>query len=70
LARGTKEPTHHHHLICTNCGRIIDYTDFVDEELELLKKTEKELTKKYNFEINNHTIQFYGLCDECSDKEK
>jgi len=70
LARGTKETSHHHHLICTKCGRIIDYTDFVDEELELLKKTEKELSKKYNFEIKNHTIQFYGLCDKCSDEEK
>jgi Fur family ferric uptake transcriptional regulator len=49
---------------------IIDYTDFVDEELELIEKTEKELSKKYNFEIKNHTIQFYGLCDKCSDKEK
>ncbi|GAG31027.1 unnamed protein product, partial [marine sediment metagenome] len=70
LTRGTKEPSHHHHLICTKCGRIIDYTDFVDEELELLKKTEKELSRKCNFEIKNHTIQFYGLCDKCSDKEK
>jgi len=66
LSRGPKEPSHHHHLICTNCGRIIDYTDFVDEELELLKKTEKKLSKKYSFEIKNHTIQFYGLCEKCS----
>jgi len=67
LTRGSKEPVHHHHhLICTKCGRVIDYTDFVDEELELFEKTEKELSKKYNFKIKSYTVQFYGLCDKCS----
>ena len=56
---------HHHHLICTNCGRIIDYTDFIDEELELVKKAEKNLAQKYNFLIKNHNIEFYGLCANC-----
>lgn len=56
---------HHHHLICTNCHRIIDYTEFIDDEVELLKKTEKGLSRKYNFEIHNHIIAFYGLCDRC-----
>ncbi len=56
---------HHHHLICTRCSRIIDYTDFVDDELELLDKTEEALSKKYNFKITGHMMQFYGLCEEC-----
>jgi len=56
---------HHHHLICTCCGRIIDYCDFMDEELEFLKVTEKGLSKKYGFKINDHLIQFSGICDRC-----
>lgn len=68
LAEGSKKGDHHHHLICTNCKRVIDYTDFIDEEVELLKKTEKGLSKKYNFDINSHLIQFYGLCDKCKGK--
>ncbi|MBN2442911.1 MAG: transcriptional repressor [Spirochaetales bacterium] len=56
---------HHHHLICTECAKIIDYTDFVDEELELLHKTENELSLKYKFKITKHLIRFYGLCDNC-----
>ncbi|MDP8257843.1 MAG: transcriptional repressor [Candidatus Aadella gelida] len=59
------EEDHHHHLVCTKCKRIINYSDFVDEELEFLKRAEKGLSKKYNFEINNHIIQFYGVCDKC-----
>ena len=60
-----KEKKHHHHLICTNCGKVIDYTDFIDEENEVLNKVEKKLSQKYNFKINSHQVHFYGLCDKC-----
>lgn len=68
LAEGPKGAHHHHHLICTNCNRVIDYTDFIDEEVELLNQTEKGLSKKYDFKITNHLIQFYGLCSSCVEK--
>jgi len=62
---GTKK--HHHHLICTKCTKIIDYTDFVDEELELIEKTEKRLSKKYNFQLSGHAISFTGTCKDCKE---
>ena len=65
LFKGPKGARHHHHLVCTSCGRVLDYTDFVNEEKELLDKTEKALSKKYGFKILNHRIHFYGLCDKC-----
>ena len=65
LAVGPKGRRHHHHLICTGCGRIIDYTDFINEEKDLLEKAEKGLSKRYNFKILSHEIQFFGLCDNC-----
>ena len=68
LAGKTESENHHHHLVCINCNRVINYTDFVDEEVEFLKKTENALSKKYNFEIKDHVIQFYGLCDQCKNK--
>ncbi len=68
LAEGSQGANHHHHLVCTRCNRVIDYTDFIDEEVELLKKTEKGLSRKFNFEIKNHLIRFYGLCDKCRQK--
>ena len=68
LAEGPKGVRHHHHLICTNCNRVIDYTDFIDEEIELLNQTEKGLSQKYDFSITNHLIQFYGVCNACSKK--
>jgi len=59
---------HHHHLICARCKRVINYTDFMEEEKRFLEKVEKGLSKKYGFEIKSHLIQFYGLCDRCKGK--
>ncbi|MDD4939542.1 MAG: Fur family transcriptional regulator [Candidatus Omnitrophica bacterium] len=69
LAQGPKGAHHHHHLVCTGCNKIIDYTDFIDEEVELLKETERGLSRKYDFNITNHIIQFYGLCEKCKGKK-
>jgi Fur family ferric uptake transcriptional regulator len=63
--RSEDEKGHHHHLICTRCGKIIDYRDFVQEELELVKKTEETLAKKHDFLIQDHNIEFLGLCEKC-----
>ena len=69
LAEGPKGAHHHHHLVCTSCNRVIDYTDFIHEEVKLLQETEKGLSEKYNFRITNHLIQFYGVCDTCQVKK-
>lgn len=63
--KSSEKNEHHHHLVCTKCGKIVNYSDFVDEELGLVKKTEEILAKKYNFSISDHNIEFYGLCEKC-----
>ena len=60
---------HHHHLICTRCGQILDYSEFEKEELELVRKTEKSLMKKYNFQIFDHNIEFLGICPKCQTQD-
>jgi Fur family transcriptional regulator, ferric uptake regulator len=61
---GRKE-AHHHHLVCVNCDKIIDYNEFEKEELELVHKTEALLSKKFNFFITDHNIEFLGYCKSC-----
>ncbi len=56
---------HHHHLICTNCGKILNYRDFEKEELDLVRKTEEIMEKKYGFLVRDHNIEFLGLCKDC-----
>ena len=63
--KSKKKEEHHHHLICTNCGKIINYSEFLNDELSLVKKTEEQLAKKYNFVIQDHNIEFLGICEKC-----
>ena len=51
--------THHDHLICINCGKIIE---FYDEKIE---QQQEIIAKKNNFKITGHTMQLYGICYEC-----
>jgi Fe2+ or Zn2+ uptake regulation protein len=46
---------HHHHLICTSCGRIEDVPGC---EVEAPRTGS-------GFKINHHHLEFYGLCHEC-----
>jgi Fur family ferric uptake transcriptional regulator len=62
-------PRHHHHAVCTHCGKIINYANFMPEETELFKRTAIELQKKYHFQIKHHLVQFYGVCDTCKTAE-
>ena len=70
LTKGPKGLRHHHHLVCTGCNRVVDYTDFIDDEVELLNQIEDGLSKKYKFKITNHLIQFYGLCERCREERR
>ncbi|MFH1453116.1 MAG: transcriptional repressor [Armatimonadota bacterium] len=65
LVEGISGKKHHHHLVCTKCGKIIDYADFMEKEKEFLAQTEKGLSAKYDFDIKNHKIYFTGFCKKC-----
>lgn len=61
--------THHHHLICNNCKKIINYYDFSDSEIKLLDEIQNHLSQKFDFVITNHMVKFYGFCRECEEKK-
>jgi Fur family ferric uptake transcriptional regulator len=50
---------HHHHLICSNCGTVVDFTDCDLSELE------HKLTQKTGFDIGGHLLEFSGRCPNC-----
>ncbi len=54
------DESHHHHLICNNCGKVIEFND------EILEEFERNLQKSYDFKVTEHRIKFYGLCKDCS----
>jgi len=56
------EEGHHHHLICRQCGKIIDCDD------NLLFPLESTLLKKHDFQAELHHHVIYGLCRVCRGK--
>lgn len=52
--------THHHHLICTNCKKVEDIDLRTD-----LEKEEKQIEKDKGFKIETHSLEFFGLCNNC-----
>jgi len=69
LAEAPRGLPHHHHLVCAVCGMIIDYHEFIDEELRLIRRTEELLSERYGFKITGHMMSFRGLCSACRGKE-
>jgi Fur family ferric uptake transcriptional regulator len=65
LLQGPKCVKYHHHIVCTGCSRIIEYSDFISEELAILETIQQKLSKKYDFLITNHLVQYCGLCAKC-----
>jgi len=65
IAKQDVDVPHYHQMICTNCSRIIKYERFSDEELELMKKVQKQLEESYDFTIQRHVVQYYGICGDC-----
>lgn len=54
----------HHHLICRQCGAIIDF------EEDLLDALEKMIEVTKGFQIQDHRVAFYGICKQCSESNK
>ena len=54
--------TRHDHLICTNCGIVVEFSD---PEIE---KRQHRIAKDHNFALESHTMMLYGTCGECRGK--
>ena len=54
---------HHEHLICTRCGKVIEFTN---DRLERLKAL---VAEGYGFQHHHHRLDIYGVCRECQLKD-
>ena len=57
-------PEHHHHLICSNCGTVVDFSGHNLGELE------QKLALETGFKIEGHLLEFVGLCQNCKKEVK
>jgi Fur family ferric uptake transcriptional regulator len=50
---------HHDHMICTNCGRVIE---FYSAEIEALQD---QMADNFGFQPTHHSLRLWGICSEC-----
>jgi len=55
-----RRPTeHHHHLVCSSCGRVTDFAGCALADLE------QRLSQETKFDISGHLLELYGRCPDC-----
>jgi Fur family ferric uptake transcriptional regulator len=55
---------HHHHLVCVNCGKVIDVTLPADFERDATA-TISQLAAAEGFQPHSHRLDVLGLCSNC-----
>jgi Fur family ferric uptake transcriptional regulator len=51
--------THHDHLICVACNRIIEFED------PLIEERQDQIADRHGFLVQRHRHEIYGLCADC-----
>jgi Fur family ferric uptake transcriptional regulator len=56
--------SHHHHLSCTSCGRVIDIEDekHIDSFIS-------QVAERFEFQPKHHQFEIEGLCRQCQAKQ-
>ena len=49
---------HHHHLVCTSCGKTVEIDPPSEDWL-------RGIAEKHGFTIESHTVEVFGLCPDC-----
>ena len=60
LYRACTPGTHHHHLICRNCGLTVEI------EADAVEQWARQVASEHGFTQPNHVVDVLGLCAECS----
>ncbi len=50
---------HHDHLICTQCGTIVEF------ENDRIEAMQEAVARKHGFKVSSHKMELYGLCANC-----
>ena len=53
------EPAHHHHVVCSRCGRTLEIDDAG------LRSVVREVGRQTGFRIDDHRLELFGVCPAC-----
>jgi Fur family transcriptional regulator, ferric uptake regulator len=57
--RVSERGRHHHHLVCTGCGKVQDLDECSVTDLV------RDLSRSSGYDIDGHWLEFYGHCATC-----
>lgn len=49
----------HDHLICTNCGKIIEF------HCQSIEQDKQRIAQQYQFAVGTHKLEIFGICAQC-----
>lgn len=63
LYRACHSEAHHHHLVCTECGRT--------EEIDggPVETWAQQVAREYDFSLTGHDAEIFGVCPTCRAKK-
>jgi Fur family transcriptional regulator, ferric uptake regulator len=50
--------SHHHHLLCTTCHRVVEIEECIDGWID-------EVTSRHGFVVTDHRVEITGVCGDC-----
>lgn len=53
------EREHHDHLICTSCGKVVEF------HFEAFEMLQDDLAQRFGFELTAHVHELRGICPDC-----
>ena len=53
------EPAHHHHVVCSRCGRTSEIDDAG------LRTVVREVARRTGYRVDEHRLELFGLCPAC-----
>ena len=57
------EPAHHHHVVCSSCGRTADIDDAG------MRAVVREVARRTGYRVDEHRLELFGSCPECQARE-
>ena len=57
------EPAHHHHVVCSRCGRATEIDD------SGLRSVVQDVARQTGFRVDDHRLELFGVCPDCQAAE-
>jgi len=54
---------HHDHMICTECGKVIEFFSPDIEDLQ------DQMASNFGFKPTHHSLRMWGVCSDCQEKK-